>query len=394
MLASGFLKFYFERIILLIRHFTYFFFFSLFFIACMPLNDLPASNLPTVAKTPILTSTLTSTNTPSAIPTLTPMPSRKSIPCEIKGTSFDHEWCPENVLIDFYISIGDGGSIVPVPSAPDLILYPNGKMFILRTEEIDDTYTTRMLYKQFDRNGICKILNTFEEIGYLDYDPLDYRFVGGDQYGYVIGAGSVYLNINAWKSSVAHYYGLELFLSEWEKSYPEVTATPLAERVGWPIIDEKLMNAFYFMNLFPVNDFTVYQPEKLGIWLVPLDEKYLEFNTPYFDLTEWDVDDVSLNQISENNISNDGFEDRYAILTGKQADEAFGKLDHSLNVFLFFEEDANGKKSYYFVASRPILPYETLGNRYHYEIPDPAAPKPSYPLGCNDNDGVLPLPQP
>lgn len=150
---------------------------------------------------------------------------------------------------------------------------------------------------------------------------------------------------------------------------------------------------FNFINYFPVNDFAIYQPEKLGVWLVPLDEKYLEFNIPYFDLKEWGVDGVSLNEISGKSINN-GVEVQYIILEGEQADEAFNKLDHSLNTFLFFEKDVIGKKNYYFVASRPILPYETLGNRYHYEIPDPNAPKPTEPLRCNDSDGVLPIPYP
>lgn len=367
-------------------------FIILFFCACAPINNSPSSTQPpTVAnKTPSLIYNPTSTQ--YVIPTFTPVPSPTLIPCEIKNTSFDHEWCPENVLVDFYISIGDGGRTVPVPFPPDLILYSNGEMFIVHSEEINGKYSTKMLYKQFDRKGVCQILNTFDQNGYFNYDPLDYQFVGGDQFGYVIGAGSVYLNINAWKSIMASYYGLELFLDE--KDSPELIATPLAERVGWPIIDTKLMNAFYFMNLFPMSDFVVYQPEKLGIWLVPLDEKYLEFNIPYFNLTEWDVDGVSLSEISEKPIDNNGFEDRYIILTGKQAEEAFSKLEHSLNTFLFFEEDSNGEKSYYFVESRPILPYETLGNRYRYEIPDPNAPKPSEPLGCNNNDGVLPIPSP
>ena len=374
------------------RNLKFLTFIILFLAACVPINNLTSSTQPpnVANKTPSLIYKPTSTQ--YVTPTFTPSPSPTSIPCEIKDTSFDHEWCPDNVLVDFYISIGDGGSTVPVPDAPNLILYADGKMFIVHSEEKGDTYTRQMLYKQFDRKGVCQILNTFDQIGYLNYDPLDYQFVGGDQYGYVIGAGTVSLDINAWKSITASYYGLELFLDE--KDFPELIATPLAERVGWPIIDTKLMNTFYFMNLFPVSDFVVYQPEKLGIWLVPLDEKYLEFNIPYFNLTEWDVDGVSLSEISEKSIDNNGFEDRYIILTGKQAEEAFSKLEHSLNTFLFFEEDSNGEKNYYFVESRPILPYETLGNRYRYEIPDPNAPKPSEPLGCNNNDGVLPIPSP
>lgn len=375
------------------RNLKFLTFFILLLSACTTINNSPSSTQPptVVNNTPSLIYNPTSTQ--YVTPTFTPAPSPTLIPCEIKGTSFDHEWCPENVLVDFYISIGDGGSTVTVPDAPDLILYADGGMFIVHSEEINGKYSTKMLYKQFDRKGVCQILNTFDQIGYLNYDPLDYQFVGGDQYGYVIGAGTVYLNINSWKSIAGSYYGLELFLDEREKNLPEVIATPLSERVGWPIIDSKLINAFNFINYFPVNDFAIYQPEKLGVWLVPLDEKYLEFNIPYFDLKEWGVDGVSLNEISGKSINN-GVEVQYIILEGKQADEAFNKLDHSLNTFLFFEKDVIGKKNYYFVASRPILPYETLGNRYHYEIPDPNAPKPTEPLRCNDSDGVLPIPYP
>lgn len=371
-------------------------FIILFFVfgACVPINNSPSSTQPpnVANKTPSLIYKPTSTQYVTS--TFTPLPSPTLIPCEIKDTSFDHEWCPENVLVDFYISIGDGGSTVNVPPAPYLILYADGKMFIVRSEEQADSYIRKMLYKQFDKKGVCQILNTFEKVGYLNYNPLEYQFIGGDQFAYIIGAGTVQIKINAWETTIADYYGLDIFLSEREKNLPEVIATPMVERVGWPIIDTKLMNAFYFINYFPMDDFVVYQPEKLGIWVVPLDEKYLEFNILFYDLAEWDVDGVSLNEISEKPIDNNGFEDRYIILTGKQADEAFSKLNHSLNTFLFFEEDANGKKNYYFVESRPILPYETIGNRYYYEIPDPNAPKPSEPIGCNNSDGVLPIPSP
>jgi len=50
-------------------------------------------------------------------------------------------------------------------------------MFAIHIEGIDDRYSIKMIYKQFDRNGFCQILNTFEGIGYFGYDPIDYQFV-------------------------------------------------------------------------------------------------------------------------------------------------------------------------------------------------------------------------
>jgi hypothetical protein len=144
--------------------------------------------------------------------------------------------------------------------------------------------------------------------------------------------------------------------------------------------------------LTPVDDFVVYQPEMLGVWLVPIDEKYVEIESSYFGLKEWNVNNVSLGEILEKTTDKDGFESRYVILTAKQATEAFRVLDNSLNI-LFFEENASGKKSYYFVEVRPILPFETLENKYHYEISDSTA-KPSEPIGCNESDGMLPIPSP
>lgn len=366
-------------------------FFVMFFFACSNQKDNFLPDEPSVSSTQsISTKTQIKTNTPfvtsTTIATLTPTVT----PCKIGNESFDYVWCPETVLIDYYVSLGDGGRDVPVPSSPDLILYADGKAFVVRYEEIDGRYTSKLLYKQFDRKGICQHLNTFEKIDYLNYEPSNYQFVGGDPAA--IGAGSVHLKVNAWKSHEAVYYGLNYFLSFDESGYQDALATPLPDRAGYPIVDDALQNAYYFMHLYSVDEFIVYQPEKLGVWVVPLEQKYLKAYS-YYSPKEWKSKIFSLNEVTEGK-SSDDYPYYYIVSNESDVKEAYSQFDYSLNTFLFFEESDSLVKKYYLVASRPILPYEILDNPYRYTIPDPSSPKFSTPLGCNLNDGTLPIPTP
>lgn len=377
----------------LIKKLITLFYLAIFLIACVAENN--DSILPTSTLDIELPSTIIPTETATRYmpPTLTLTPSYTPIPCEVGNSLFDYEWCPENVLINFYVSMGDGGRDVSVPPAPDLILYADGKMFIVRYEEKDGEYFGRVLYKQFDRKGICKHFNTFEKIDYLNYDSSKYQFVGGESN--VIGAGSVHLEINAWKIHNSTYFGLDYFLFYETSGYWDSLATPLPDRNGYPIIDDALRDAHYFMSLYSIDNFTVYQPEKLGVWLSPFKEEYLDSYVYSSDTPrEWISDTVSLNKILENHNDTSGFFEPFAILNGNEANEVYNKLDRTLNTFLFFEKNDDGKKNYFLVASRPILPYEILENRHYYTIPDPSAPKPSFSLGCNIDDGTLPIPTP
>src|SRR5215212_9249034 len=118
------------------------------------------------------TPTIPPTDTPTNIPTITP------IPCLLSSTSVsEYEWCPENVLLQFDISPGDGGGDINVPSPPNLILYGDGSLFITHSELTQDRYRTQILFKKLDRQEICQHLNTFEKIGYFNYDPSSYQFI-------------------------------------------------------------------------------------------------------------------------------------------------------------------------------------------------------------------------
>jgi hypothetical protein len=222
----------------------------------------PAAPLVTVTsyRTPSLTSQPTNTIVPSATSTISP--SATPVPClKMNSDKSEYEWCPENVLILFDSSPGDGGGDISAPSPPLLVLYADGRLFLLHSEKTNDGYDTKIVSKKLDRKEICQHLNTFEQIGYFDYDPLSYEFIGGRPA--VLGAyGSITLEINAWQSRRDEYYELGFFLDdeltgEFAKETQQLGVDP-AKREGWPVISPVLRSVYYFLYEYPVENFEVY----------------------------------------------------------------------------------------------------------------------------------------
>ena len=219
------------------------------------------------------------TVTPTLTPSRTPIPSKTSIPSETSTLTFavapaftstptstpqpplvEHEWNPETVLISMDWSPGDGGGHIGDLGPPTFILYADGNIFMLNLLKLEDGYHVQVLNKKLNRLELCKHINTLDQIGYLDYIPSDYSFIGDKSL--VIGAPSISINVNAWKSSSGSYYGLIDYLEN-------DTVKEYYGKNGYPIISPALQNAYHFLDQYPSQGLEVYNPERVLLWILP-----------------------------------------------------------------------------------------------------------------------------
>lgn len=360
--------------------------------ACAPATPLAtASALLAPSQTSQPTKIFITSVTPSILSSATPVPCLKT-----NSIKSEYEWCPENVLILFDTLPGDGGGDISAPSPPNLVLYADGSLFLTHSEKTGDGYDTKILFKKLDREEICQHLNTFEQIGYFDYDPLSYEFIGNGPA--VKGAyGSVTLEINAWQSRRDGYYELGFFLDDelTGKFAKEMQQQGIdsSKREGWPVISTELRSVYYFLYEYPVENFEVYQPERLGVWMRPINQENLDAYTYYGEPRMWAVTGPSLSELSKRIDLSGNSATNYAILSGDEADSVYDFFGQSYTVDLLYEKDIDGDNEYYLLLARPLLPYE-LPDYYYTQIPGPDTPKPDFKLTCASSDGVLPIPTP
>ena len=223
-----------------------------------------------------------------------------------------------------------------------------------------------------------------DQIGYLDYDPSNYSFIGGKPLG--LGAPSTFITLNAWKWKSSVYYELRLFLQK------DIVDKFWGQK-GYPVISPALRNAYYFLNQYPNDGFEVYKPSRLAVWIVPAE--YV-FPDNFESLAKiWQLKSPSfknlLNRIDTNSQSSTASS---AILNGDEARLVYNFLGEVEAVQVFVIDEPDGSKKYYALLARPLLPYEILGDDGMSEIPAPGSPKPSFKLTCHPSDGVLPIPTP
>lgn len=328
------------------------------------------------------TQTVTSTVSPARSPTMTSTPQPPLV---------EHEWEPEQALMLFRFTAGDGGGIIAQSAPPRFILYADGGLFVTRSTEDDSRQ--QLFFKKLTREEICQNLNTLDQIGFLDYDPSTYEFVGDGPM--MMGAPGVYMEVNSWKSHKSHYYELGLFIPDklTGRTPAELRMQDPGENMEYssPVISPALQTAYYFFTEYSVQGFEIYQPERLAVWLVPLKSMTDEAATA----REWTLTNLSLDQLSAQvDIMDDEFLNDTIILKGKDASLAFNEFDRSFSLDgrYYFQTSPDGEKEYYLVYARPLLPYEVQTSPETYEIMD--SPKPDFKLKCYPSDGVVPPPTP
>jgi hypothetical protein len=357
----------------------------------MPTETPVSSNTPTLipVRTSVISNEEDDVGEISSIPSKTPIPSTIVPTFTITPTSTsqppltEHEWKPETVLISMRFSPGDGGGFIGDLGPPSFILYADGSLFILNWLEVDNEYRVEVLTKKLDRLELCKHINTLDQIGFLDYSPSDYLFIGGESL--VDGASSVQIAVNTWKSKSGDYYGLSLFLKD------NIVKEYYGQN-GYPIISPALRTTYRFLDQYPTQGLEVYSPERVLLWIVPAE--YYELVDPSAIIPTWQLNSPSLRTLMERaHVSAYDENIRSIILDGKEAKSVYTYFENSMTTRVFEQEMSDGTKEYYALHVRPLLPYELPGE-YHRvgQIPAPGSPKPNFKLTCYPSDGVLPVP--
>lgn len=366
-----------------VKKFSFFILVSILFLVSCQQKVQPSLTVDTEEPVVVRLETQTATSTVSPVPsqtlTNTPQPSL-----------VEHEWQPERVLLSFRFTPGDGGGI-PFPPL-HFVLYANGDLFITRSLGEVYQYQKQMFFRKLDEREICQNLNTLDQIGFLDYDPSTYEFVGGSPN--VVGGPSAQIELYAWKSHKHEYYELGMYLDD--EITGEMTnilikqGDDVKSRDGFPIIPSSLRSAYYFFTEYPSQNFEVYQPKQLFVWIekIGLDENGND------QARAWNLQNMPISVLSnridpfDNDSSND-----YLILTGREASEIFNYIDERISTEIYYETDGNDKRTYYMFYARPLLPYESIGS-YGSQISTLDSKKPNFTLKCYPSDGVLPIPTP
>jgi len=155
---------------------------------------IPATLLPSETFTPTVSPTQTSTPVPTLVA---------------------HKWIPSEPLIVFGGSGGDGGCGFESTLPDGFTLLSNGNLYVvdwnneLRTYEIKST--------TLSRQSTCNLLNSIDQTGFFDYDPSTYISDPQNWSPPIMGAGTTYISVQAWRSNSVNLYGLGSFIHEEDK---------------------------------------------------------------------------------------------------------------------------------------------------------------------------------
>jgi hypothetical protein len=268
---------------------------------------------------------------------------------------------------------------------PSFALFADGRLFVKKYD--DSTGYSQIFTRQLSRQEICQHLNTLDQVGFLDYDPKTYQFVGGGPS--VKGGPEVQIEVNAWKSHRHSYYEMSGYL---KGTFDDVFGLDTSDPTGRPIILPALRNAYYFFTDYPINRLQVYSPSQIFMRIADIG------NSPdTVEFSKWPLSEPSLADLLERSTTSSPEEwNRYILLDGSEAQrvyEAIGR--YSINLGYFYEEIDGVRKNYY-VLIHPLLPYESpkLENGDLAQIPASGTEKPSFTLTCYPSDGILPIPTP
>lgn len=308
---------------------------------------------PTPTKTEILP-------TPNPVFTPTPLP-----PLTI------HTWTPQTVLVFSDSSGGDG--CCDYHLFPDLVLFGDGQLFITELIDIEGYTRQQVLRAQLDTSQVCSILNSLDQIGFLDYDTFTYLLDENgtpQEYFSSEGMGTRNITVNAWQSNSGSFYGLGTYI--YENEYHPL-CNPCSGNI--PTILPALLNTYHFLENIPNLDFgyQIYLPNQLELLVYPPNE-----TTQY--AAEWPFSSINLANLflqgqdaSGNSIP--------TIITGADAQAIYEYFRQAADpAHVAFKEN----DQLYEVFIRPLYPYP-------WDATEPLSGIPET-LTCTPEDGVLEFP--
>ncbi|MBN2503569.1 MAG: hypothetical protein JXB38_22525 [Anaerolineales bacterium] len=291
-----------------------------------------AGNPTLLAKTETAVNALTSSPTNPFPPTATstPQPPLKA-----------HTWEPEPILVN----IEKRTMFLDYP--PDLALYGDG-LLILSGES--EGFQFQPVYTHLNRKKNCKLLNTIDQLGYLDYDPSTYN-------PRIDVHASVKLDVNAWNSTQGEY----LILWDFIDAIPGVVACD--DCPPNPQVLPALKDTYHLLMNYTPGGMKTYQPDDLLIfgWEHSYDE-------PDLPVRDWPLADLPLEEILKT------YQVIYPLDSATLSTSELEVLLENLSSGFYQQGDRIVE-----VFIRPLWPHEA--NNWNPDIPDT--------LECKIIDGTL-----
>lgn len=316
-------------------------------------KGLPQTNSSTISistNTPILTETIISTTT-IKVPTYTDTPAIawanyfRNLTATPVPPLVSHNWIPEDLLIILDGHSGDGGSYVIGNLPPGYMLFSDGNLYKMKRPIDLNAYF--FLTTKLERKEICRMMNTIDQIGFFDYDPLSYISDPDHWNPDLMGYGGIEIQVNAWRSKFIKHYGVSSYIRFYEiMRYDGVECTN-CDIKNYPIILPAMWDTYLFLGNYQPDDLNIYRSTRFGMWI---EEKEDSENV---DALPWPIKSIKLKKLVNNvnttdNEPNQIINSKSLVLENKLFNDVF-----STKTKYFIEED-----KIYSIFIRPLLPYE------------------------------------
>ena len=331
--------------------------------ACSPAVNAPA--IPTAESTATSTALPpTGTAIPRTPPTLIPTATSTPVPPLVV-----HEWSQSETLVTTNSTWFDGYCGFEDAYPIDFALFPNGELYVVHWN--DESAAHQIQTTVLGRQATCNLLNSIDQAGFFDYDPATYVRDPSDAHWPVSGAPSTQISVHAWRTNSVDLYALGWFIDpaeveQMKKAWePQCGACP---DLDFPTILPAMRKTSELLVQFRPADLHVYEPGRLGVWVVANGERA--------DALEWPLKSKTLAAL---NVSSE-FADKNPrmILTGADAAIVYKMLGKRFSVC---GTSIREGQAVYRVFARPLLPDE-----FH------AAPLPKISLNCSPSDGWIAAP--
>lgn len=301
------------------------------------------------------------TSKPIFTPTISPAQTSTPVP-----TLIAHEWIPNDPLIAFGGSGGDGGCGFEYTLPLQFSLLSNGEVYILNWSEDLGNYQLKMAV--LSRQNTCNLLNSIDQAGFFDYDPSTY-INEPNWYPPIQGVGRTHISVQAWKSNSVDLYGLGAFINQENEIRQSLTECATCPELKFPNILPSIRKTYQILGNYDTPNLEIYQPARIGLWV--------DTDTGPENALPWPVESVKLSQVIFHQKDNESSPN--IILTGLEAKAAYQLFNNNINVCGI--NVIEGEKTYR-VFARPLLPNEYLSEAIIQ----------SETISCSPSDGWMEIP--
>lgn len=294
-------------------------------------------------------------------PTINPTPTSTPVPALIA-----HEWTPNDPLITFGGSGGDGGCGFENTLPFQFTLLSNGEVYILDWSEDLSSYQLKVAV--LSRQNTCNLLNSIDQAGFFDYDPSTY-INEPNWHPPIQGAGRTHISVQAWKSNSVNLYGLGAFINQENEIRQALSECSTCPESQFPNILPSIRKTYQILGNYDVPNLEIYQPARIGLWV--------DLDTGPENALAWPIESVQLSRVILHQKDNKSSPN--IILTGLEAKAAYQLFNNNINVCGI--NVIEGEKTYR-VFARPLLPNEYLTEAIIQ----------SETISCSSSDGWMEIP--